>query len=70
MKKLNSYVSRKKTTWSNKNEITSFELFISNIYENNYQIRHNKIIDSNEAMFLKNDFHTKKIVNIVKVLAL
>lgn len=56
MKKLNNYVSRRKTPWSNKNEITSFELFISNIYENNYQIRHNKIIDSNEAMFL-NDFH-------------
>ena len=59
MKKLNSYVSRKKTPWSNKkNEITSFELFISNIYENNYQNRHNIIIDSNEAMFL-NDFHIK-----------
>lgn len=55
MIKISKYVSRRNTPWSDCNDITSFEAFISDTYESKYNERHRSISDSNEASFL-NDY--------------
>lgn len=52
MNRINNYVSRQKTPWSDSDTITSFEAFITDTYESKYRERHKSITDSNESSFL------------------
>ena len=54
MKKKPYYVSRKKTPWSDKTNITPLEAFINNVYFSHYNLKHPKIVDSLDSIMFSN----------------
>ena len=49
MKKINKYVSRRRTPWDNSNELSPLEVFIQEHYHSNYYYKHRNI---DEASYL------------------